>query len=160
MTQVAPQRGLQARKARIRVGALDQPCGNEGAGIDHGVETALRGPLGLHDGVETVTGRFHADVVRERVGAVVLQRQAKHEGFGDRLDGERPVTVTARMNGTVDGHGANAEQARIGARQLGQAGCDLPPAVIFIALMQLCQESSGERRRRCFRDGTRRRAFD
>ena len=42
----------------------------------------------------------------------------------------------------------------LGARQLGQASCDLPATVIFIALVQLRQECIGERRWRCFRDGT------
>ena len=90
--------------------ALDQIGRGDRAGVDHGIERAVRSFI-QHDGVERFAGRLHADFFEHVFQAVIFQRQAVDERLGNRLDREQLLAIADFEHLAVGGDDRDAEPA-------------------------------------------------
>ena len=103
--------------ARCAVGLMDQSGTGDRAGIDHRVERPV--VVGQPDRIERLAARLDADRRRNALLADHVERKRKHEGLGDRLDGERHRAVADLIDMAVDGDESDAEMRGVGALQFG-----------------------------------------
>ena len=125
-------------RTRGAVDLMDQAGTGDRAGIDHRVERPV--VVGQPDRIERLAARLDADGRRHALFADHVQRQRKHEGLGDRLDGERHRAVADFIDMAVDGDERDAEMRGIGALQLGNVVGDRAGIVRLEFLVTAGQE--------------------
>jgi hypothetical protein len=98
--------------------AADEAGGGDGAGVDHGIARTTGAGFEA-DGIEGVARGFRADFLEHSAPAVILQRHAIHERFGDGLDSEMLLGVADFIDSAAGCHQADAEPIGIGLGQFG-----------------------------------------
>jgi hypothetical protein len=111
------------------VDLMDQAGTGDRAGIDHRVERPV--VVGQADRIERLAARLDADGRRHPLFTDHVERKREHEGFGDRLNGERHRAVADLINVAIDGDEGDTEMLRIGALQLGNVIGDRTGIVRF-----------------------------
>jgi hypothetical protein len=106
-----------ALEGESAVDLMNQPGTGDRAGIDHRVERPV--VVGQADRIERLAARLDADRSGYALLADHVERTRKHEGFRNRLNGERYGAIADLVDVAINGDETDAEMRRIGALQLG-----------------------------------------
>jgi hypothetical protein len=118
---------------------MDQSRARDRAGIDHRIERPV--VVGEPDRVESLAAGLNADRGGDALLPDRLERKGKHEGLGDRLNGERHGAVAGFIDVAIDGDERDPELGRIGSLQLRDVVGNRTGIICFELLVAAGQKS-------------------